>query len=259
MARRAALVPLVVLVGLVAGGLAACSVHVDLRDRGPRTTQHRDVTAVRALDLGASGDVHLSVGTPSLSVTGGADVLADLSTTVRGDTLVVDLTGRWFDPGPLTYDLTLPALSSITLRGSGTVTGDVAGTGDATLDLTGSGRIDLAALDAGALRVSVAGSGDVAVDRVTARSAVVEIAGSGHVRLAGSTDTLDVSIPGSGAVDAGTFRARDARVAIAGSGTATVAASATLDASVAGSGEVTYLGDPRVTSHVGGSGGIRRG
>lgn len=258
MTRRILLVPLAL---LAAGALAACSVYVDTRGpaRGPQTTQTRTVSAVTALDLGASGDVRLSVGEPSLSITAGQDVLPDLTTQVKGDTLVIDLDHRWRDPGPITYDLTLPALSSITLRGSGTVIGDTAGTGDATLDLRGSGRIDLTALDADALRVSVGGSGEVLVGQVTAGGTAVEIAGSGHVRLAGRTGTLDASIPGSGAADLQGLEARDVRASIAGSGSAHVVATDSLDASIAGSGVITYQGDARVTSRVSGSGAVTRG
>jgi hypothetical protein len=258
MARRVLLVPLAV---LAAGALVACSVYVDSRgpERGPQTTQARAVSAVSALDLGASGDLRLSVGAPSLSVTAGANVLPDLTTQVRGDTLAIELDHRWHDPGRITYDLTLPALSSITLGGSGTITGDAAGTGDAVLDLAGSGRIDLAALDAGALRVSVRGSGEVVVGRVTATSTVVDIDGSGQVRLAGRTSALDVSIPGSGVADVGALEARDARASIAGSGAAHVLATDTLDASISGSGAITYRGDAQVTSHVSGSGAVTRG
>lgn len=258
MTRRILLVPLAL---LAAGTLVACSVYVDTRGpaRGPQTTQTRAVSAVTALDLGASGDVRLSVGEPALSITAGQDVLPDLTAQVKGDTLVIDLDHGWRDPGPITYDLTLPALSSVTLRGSGTVTGDTAGTGDATLDLTGSGRIDLTALDADTLRVRVGGSGEVLVGKVTAGGTVLEIAGSGHVRLAGRTGTLDLSIPGSGAADVGAFEARDVRASIAGSGSAHVMATDSLDASIAGSGVITYQGDARVTSHVTGSGAVTRG
>ena len=258
MARRALLVPLAV---LAAAGLAVCSVYIDSAgpDRGPQTTQDRTVTEVGALDFGASGDVRLHVGPPALAVTGGERVLDDLTTQVQGDTLVIDLDERWHDPGHLTYDLTMPALSSIRFGGSGEVTGDVAGTDPAVLDLRGSGRIDLTGLAADDVQVTVVGSGEVVVDRVAATSTVVDIGGSGRVQLTGATGSLEVSIPGSGAADVSGLAARDARVSIGGSGAARVNASETLDASIYGSGAITYTGEPRVTSNVSGSGAIVRG
>lgn len=259
MARPAVLVPLAV---LAAAALVSCSVNLEIGrgDRGPTTTQDREVTAdVTAVEFATSGSLRLSVGDPALEVTAGARVLDDLTTEVRGDTLVIDLDRNWLNPGRVDVDLTLPALSSVTLSGSGEVTGDVGGDGAARLELRGSGRIALDGLVADELDVSVGGSGELVVGDVAASATTVTIGGSGRVELAGETDELHVDIPGSGAAEVRDLVARDVEVRLGGSGVAEVNATATLDASISGSGAVRYTGDPQVTRSVTGSGTVSPG
>lgn len=255
MARPIVLVPLAV---LSTAGLVSCSMYLEANggDRGPTVTQEREVSDVAALDFDASGDVVLSVGEPSLTLTGGENVLDDLTVEVQGDTLVIDLANGWHSPGRITYDLTLPDLSSIRLSGSGSVTGEAAGSGSRALDLSGSGRIELDGLDAQELDVSVEGSGEVVVTQVLAVGTSVVIDGSGHVRLAGESDRLTVRIPGSGDVDAGDLTAQDVVAAVGGSGSIDLRAEHTLDASVDGSGTITYSGGAAVRTSVSGSGRV---
>ncbi len=255
MARPLVLVPLAV---LFAGGLVGCSVYLEVgeADRGPTVTEDREVSDVAVLDFAGSGDVTLSVGEPSLTVTGGQKVLDDLTVDVRGDTLVIDLAHQWLNPGRLTFDLTLPNLSSVRLSGSGSVTGETAGTGSREVDLSGSGRVELDGVAAGDLTVSVGGSGEVDLSDVAAASTSVEVDGSGRVSLDGETDELTARIPGSGPIDAGDLAAQRAVAAVGGSGSIDVRAQETLDASVTGSGSITYAGDATVTRSVTGSGEI---
>lgn len=238
--------------------LTGCDVNVDLggNDPGDRTTEERSITDVSAVELATTGSLSLSVGDePSLTITAGENVLDRLTTEITGDTLVIDLPGSWRNPR-IDYDLVLPALSSVTLSGSGAVDGDIGGTGDIELRINGSGEIQLDEIEASDLTVTIDGSGAVEVDDVVAGATVVRVDGSGAVTLDGSTDTLDVAIPGSGDVRLSGLEARDAVVRIDGSGEAEVHATGTLDAAIGGSGRIAYSGDPDVTRDIDGSGEI---
>ena len=147
--------------------LTGCDVSVDLggRDPGDRATEERSITDVSAVELATTGSLSLSVGDkPSLTITAGENVLDRLTTEVTGDTLVIDLPGTWRNPGRIDYDLVLPALSSVTLSGSGAIDGDIGGSGAIELLINGSGDIDLDEIDAGDLTVTIDGSGAVDVD-----------------------------------------------------------------------------------------------
>lgn len=225
---------------LTAAALTGCTIVNDGLldiDPGNRVTQTREITDVSAVVLATSGSLRLSVGEPSLTISAGEAVLERLTTTIDGDTLEIGLPGRWSgNVGRIEYDLVLPALDTVSIRGSGEVTGALAPADRLTIEITGSG--------------------DVRVDPVDVSDVAVTIAGSGSVTLEGATSTLAVSIPGSGTFAGADLEAATAVVSISGSGEAEVNVAETLDASIAGSGDITYLGDPRVTSNITGSGDV---
>lgn len=228
--RRAALLGVTV---LTATALVGCAVDIN---PGSRATQVREITDVSAVVLATSGNLRLSVGEPSLTITAAESVLERLTTTIEGDTLEIDLPGSWNNPGRIEYDLALPALDTVSIPGSGEVTGELAPDDRLTIDIGGSGQVRL--------------------DPVDVSDVAVTISGSGEVTLEGRTDTLAVRVPGAGRYSGSDLVARSAVVSISGSGRADVNATETLDASIAGSGEITYLGEPTVTSNVTGLGRI---
>lgn len=226
---------------LTAAALSGCTIINDGLldiDPGSRATQTREITDVSAVVLATSGSMRISVGEPSLTISAGEAVLERLTTTIDGDTLEIDLTGRWGNPGRIEYDLVVPALDTISIRGSGEVTGELAPDDRLTVDISGSG--------------------DVRLDPVDVSDVAVTIAGSGSVTLEGATSALAVSIPGSGTFSGTDLVAATSVVSISGSGEADVNVAQALDASITGSGQISYLGDPRVTSNITGSGRVGR-
>lgn len=243
--------------------LAACEGELTIGDgrSGPRTTVTRDVTAVGTVDIGTSGTLRLVVGDePSLTITAGERVIDEITAVVHGDTLAIDLPGRWVNAGPIDYELVMPALASIEVRGSADVTGEIGPDGGTTtVSVEGSGDVEVTgAAGADSVVVSIAGSGDVELPDVAARATTVRVEGSGEVQLAGTTADLEIVVAGSGGVDAADLVADDVRVEVEGSGTSHVHARRTLEAFVSGSGDVRYAGDPDVTEHVEGSGRVSR-
>lgn len=259
--RARAVVAAVGGVALVAA-LAACEGELSIGDgrSGPRATVTRDVTEVTTVDIGTSGTLHLAVGEPSLTITAGEDVLEEITAVVHGDTLAIDLPGTWLNTGPIEYELVMPSLASITVRGSADVTGEIAPDGGTTtVSVEGSGDVEVTgAAGADAVVVSVAGSGDVDLPDVAAAQTTVRVEGSGEVELAGTTDALEIEVAGSGSVDAEELRAGDVRVQVEGSGTTDVHAEDRLEVLISGSGDVRYSGDPEVREHVEGSGRVSR-
>ena len=225
---------------LTAAALTGCTIINDGLldiDPGNRVTETREISDVSAVVLATSGSLRISVGEPSLTISAGEAVLERLTTQVDGDTLEIDLPGAWGgNLGRIEFDLVLPALDTVSIRGSGEVTGALA--------------------PADRLTIDISGSGDVRVDPVDVSDVAVSIAGSGSVTLEGRTDSLAVSIPGSGTFAGADLAATTGVVSISGSGDALVNVTRTLDASISGSGEITHLGDPAVTSNITGSGDI---
>lgn len=173
----------------------------------------------------------------SVQATGDKALLDALILKVDGNALEVRRrNGFNWSGGQATVTVTLPALSSIVVAGSGDVTTDT---------LTGERA-----------EVTVAGSGDVALAGVDARKLELSIAGSGSITAAGKADEVESTIAGSGDIAANGFTATKAEVSIIGSGGVTMTVTGTADVSTAGSGDVTITGGATCTSSRMGSGAI---
>lgn len=187
---------------------------------GALASEDRDVPAgVTRVVLRGSGTLTITIGdTPSLRVTAEEGVLGQVRSDASGATLHLGVEGVVFTRHEISYDLVLPALSALTVHGSGSV-------------------------------LAEAGSGP---------ALAVDVNGSGEVELRGAVERLELTVDGSGEIRSTELAATDATAAVRGSGTIEVAASGILQARVAGSGTILYSGDASVNSEVSGSGVIRR-
>lgn len=169
-----------------------------------------------------------------IDVSGDPDAVAAVRFTLDDETLGVMRAkdSRNVD-GKARIAVTLPALETVTLAGSGTFE---------------------AAKLSGKAEVTVAGSGTATTATVDAPSLEVTIAGSGTYRAGGKTDKLDLTVAGSGEADMAGLSAGNADVTIAGSGKAAFASDGKVDASIMGSGEVTVTGNAQCTVSAMGSG-----
>ena len=171
---------------------------------------------------------------------GPADVLDSLAIALDGRALTITRE-REFD-GPTkaaTIFVTLPTLTSASLRGSGEVTID---------RMAGN---DLAA--------TVAGSGDLSIGRAEAGVLTLNLGGSGAMRVAGTAGRLEITSAGSGDVEAPQLVAAEATVRVQGSGGVTATVNGPADVSVVGSGDVTLGGGAQCRTTVAGSGDVRCG
>jgi hypothetical protein len=223
-------------VALVAAGCAVAG------PTGPVTTEEHDVDAsVTAVRLDGTGDLRVSSGgsAASLSVTAHESTLDVLTAEVRDGVLVLGVRPgmRLRDLGPITYDLVLPELDAIGVRG----------TGDVAASLT---PVD-------ALEITVDGTGDVRATDVDVDELRVEIDGTGSVGLTGTARSQEVRIGGTGSYEGAELSSENAVVTLDGTGSADVEASRTLSATVDGTGSVTYGGGADVTSRVDGLGSVR--
>jgi hypothetical protein len=207
---------------------------------GDQTTREREVVAVTAVVLETSGDLVVTRGdTPRLVVTAGENTLEKLTTDSAGGTLRLGKRSGANLRGDIRYELTVPALTAVTVESSGTAEVDLAGAADPTLVVDGSGRIE--------------------ARNIEARALTVRIGGSGRVVPSGRTDRQTVTVDGSGAYEAYELASTEATVTMEGSGRARVQATGTLRATVEGSGSITHRGGARVEQRIDGSGSVTEG
>ncbi|MEO8262229.1 MAG: head GIN domain-containing protein [Pseudolysinimonas sp.] len=207
---------------------------------GARVSDDRDIESVDSVEVRTDGDLSVTVGdTPSLRISAPQGIIDRLTSDVVDGVLVLGVQGPTFgfDFGRITYELTVPELSSLSIEGSS----------DVTADFTG----------ADVVLISIDGSGDVDGSGIDAQSVTTEVSGSGDIELTGRTDEQVVDISGSADFGGEDLISRTTRVSLSGSGDIEVHATETLDAEISGSGEVRYRGGAAVTSEVSGSGSVR--
>jgi hypothetical protein len=217
------------IVAFFLGGLAvALLYHFDVfggsssstaQGSGTSATQVRHVERFSGVELAGSNNVMIHVGAAQSVVVRADDNLLDRVTTeVQGSTLVIGNTpGSFETKSPMSVEVAVPALT--------------------TLTLSGNGNIVLDGLGADHLKVTLPGNGT--------------LTGSGTARR------LDVSVGGSGSVFFTRLVANDVHAVVTGSGSIFVTASAALSAAVSGTGSILYGGNPqRVTRSVTGTGSI---
>lgn len=209
------------------------------RGSGTIIEENRDVSNFNGISLSNSGNVTITVGeTEALTVRTDDNIMSDIITEVRGNTLV--LTTRpnsAINPTTLEYDITVTTLESLVV--------------------TGSGDVIAPEIEGDAFNIEISGSGDVDIAKLDVDSLTVGMSGSGEVNIAdGETDLQTVSMSGSGDYNALNFESNTSSVSITGSGSAQVNADDELTARLSGSGDLRYTGEPTVDSNVTGSGSV---
>lgn len=185
-------------------------------------------------------------GATSVKASGPAASLDRLLVETRGDMLVVSTEKKrswrgtgWRKEDVVTIDISVPALESADLAGSGDMTIDEIRGAAFVAQLTGSGNLDVGRLDASRLKASVTGSGNLS--------------------LMGKADRADISVTGSGNLAASRLSVDLLNAAVLGSGNIDIGATLTARANVTGSGDITIAGRPNCTTSKNGSGNIRCG
>jgi len=203
--------------------LAGCGVSLPggTTGTGAVKTETRTVSGFTAVELAGNGNVTVQQnGTESLTISAEENLLPLLTSEVVDGTLKLGVKdGARVDTSqPITYQVTVKALSGLDLGGSG--------------NQTASG--------------------------VKTASLRVRVAGSGMVTATGTADAQNVQIAGSGTYRGTGLASKTASVDSAGSGTAELSVSDRLDVKIIGSGTVTYTGSPQVTQSVIGSGTLQK-
>lgn len=169
----------------------------------PQATQSRTVPAFHGVDLAGTLTAEVTVGKPaSVTITGDADLVDKVTTTVKDGVLVLhtrDLHVRNRRNTHLRAIITAPDLSSLAITGTGTFTVTGLANDRLAIDVPGTGSIK-ASGSTGALSVRLGGTGEVTGRDLTARDLVVDIDGTGSARL-NATRSVDVRISGTGSLN----------------------------------------------------------
>lgn len=174
----------------------------------PRESQPRGVDAFHSVDLRAAADVSVQVGpATSVVITGDAEALQHIATSVQNQMLVIDQQGSW-------------------------------------LNRLRSHKVQVAITTPDLKAFAVNGAGNVTIDGVQTEALSLVLQGAANLTASGSTRSLNARINGAGNMDLTRLGADDATVAVNGAGNLKLRASGSLDAEVNGVGTIEYAGNP---------------
>lgn len=226
------------IVGILAAIVVLSSCKKVIGD-GPVITETRNISNFTAIDLRMSADVTYTQGNSyKVEVSAQQNILNILQTMVSNNKLVIkfrnDTRVGSYDPVKIT--VTAPAISSLTISGSGNITGAGSLTPSSMdMNISGSGNITLTELHTGFVDATISGSGNIKI-------------------LTGVGTEGKLNISGSGDIDLSDFALQKATTKISGSGNIKVNASQSLDVNISGSGSVYYKGTPVINTSISGSG-----
>lgn len=187
----------------------------------------------------------------SLTIEADEELLSELISEVRDDTLVLGIDDDWVNrigkvisslfnskDHKVTYTLTCVDLEKISISGHCTLTCD--------------------SLKSDVLKLSVSGLGDLRFKYLDCDSLDVRISGRGEFTAKGRADDQQVRIAGSGEYNAPDLVSKTVRIVISGQGNATVRVEESLDITISGLGQVNYYGRPKLRQVISGMGKSKR-
>lgn len=227
--------------GLVMG-LAGCGLS-DRADAGPKIDRSFEVAGFTGLEVSGPYDVTVKVGGPLAVHANGSEKSVDaMKIGVKDGRLQISskphygLNLGWWHSGPVSLVVTVPALTSASIAGSGGIKVD---------EVRGS-----------SFRGEIAGSGDLKLRSIDVAEVNLSIAGSGGVQASGKARSVNYKIAGSGRIDASSLVAETAKISVAGSGEIRSRATAAAAIEVLGSGDVELTGGAKCSVTTQGSGTI---
>lgn len=235
----------IVLASTAALAMAAAACSESQAQAGPAVSRSFPVASFSSLEVSGPFEVSVTTGAaPSVRAQGSQQLLDAMEVVVSGDRLQIRTKrrGGWFggmswSGKPATVAVTVPALTAVSVTGSGDT------------------KVDRVSGDS--FSGAIAGSGDLKLGQVAVKSLNLAIAGSGEVTAAGRADRANYTIAGSGDVHAAGLTATSAAAEVAGSGNVRARVTGEATARIMGSGDIDISGGAKCQSTKHGSGNIR--
>jgi hypothetical protein len=231
---------LALLLGIVFISLPSCRKVIG---HGPVVTEDRNVSNFNSIRFDVPGDLYYTQSNVyKIEIEAQENIIREIETYLVGDELKikVDDNARLRSREDIRINVSAPALSAITLSGSGNVK---------VLELYTPTNVKL----------TVSGSGNMAINKIETNDLDARVSGSGELMIfEGVADHEDADISGSGRIDLLGMQAKTAGTKISGSGSVKLHVTDELNSRITGSGSVYYKGNPVVNSTVSGSGKVVR-
>lgn len=177
----------------------------------------------------------------SLTIEARPEILAQITTTVRGGQLIIQLDGSFMDKlgFALSTSFTRPMVRYLlTVK-------NLSG-----LDLAGFVQANAAELQSGDLNLTLKGAGEMTIGALTAQNLTVDLQGTGRIELSGQVGEQRVAIQGPSSYQARNLKTRRTSLKLKGIGRASVWAVDELEIKVRGLGQVEVRGSPVIRKDI---------
>jgi hypothetical protein len=220
-----------------------------IRGSGRVVQEERAVSGFRGVELATIGTLHIEVGEQeSLRIEAEDNLLPYIQTTVRGETLIIEVQNgiNLRTTRPVNYTLTVVNLDSIALSSSGNAEAPDLESKLFTVQVNSSGGLETGDLTCDTFRVTISSSGDVSVGQVNGQRLEAGLSSSGGLTVGGGTvERQEIQISSSGNYSAQNLQSQEADVQLSSSGSATIWVTERLTARLSSSGNLRYAGNPR--------------
>lgn len=198
------------------------------KGNGNLTKESRNVGAFTKLRANGPFHIRLVSGTDDkISVEADNNIIGLIVTEVKdGELIIGPKEGKLFRSGggnKMIIKVPADKLTSIMLKGSGSIISRKALDEDLTISLEGSGNIDL---------------------NLNSANAEAKLLGSGNIKLAGASKLFVCKVIGSGNITANELDAATVEATVSGSGNAKVNSSKIIRGRITGSGNIAFSGNP---------------
>ncbi len=216
----------------------ACGSIKGVNGEGPIIKDERMLTAVNEIVLSSSVRAEVISGeSQKIVVHAQANIQPVLKTTIKGETLTIDIEGNVSMTEDTYVLITIPQLKSATTNSSGSISGS---------GFSGDN-----------LKLSVSSSGDISLTGLNYEDYEAKVSSSGDILLEGRGKKLDAETNGSGDINASGLVVDKAKATTKSSGNIMVAVGGELKAKITGSGNISYDGSPKVDLEDDGSGELK--
>lgn len=231
---------IIALAGSLAVFTVSCRWTVGIvRGSGEITTEERDVSDFKKVNLSGAGNLVITQGeSESLVIEADDNIISLIETEVFGERLTINFKrGYNFIPAStLKFHLTVKDLDEISVSGAGNVYCDEFDTEEMEFEISGAGDIDF---------------------KINAEIIEVFSLGAGDITLSGKVDSQKVSMKGAGKYDGANLESKSCEINVTGAGSATVNVSEELNVNISGLGNVNYAGTPSITQDISGLGNVK--
>ncbi len=251
-----------------------------IKGSGDVKTEVRNLSGFTKVESDGSINVFINKATAfEVKVEADDNLIPYIVTEVKGNALVVRMKDNVNirNARKMTVYVSMPKLTALATRGSGSITSESKFSGDEIVVKTqGSGSINfsfdgksaaISAHGSGGIKftgsiskveVSAHGSGGIRA-QLESESAHLSVGGSGSVNISGSAKDVVAEVQGSGSIDGYSFMTKNLNATVQGSGSCNLSVSEALIGKVHGSGGINYKGNANVvSSESSGSGKIRK-